>query len=259
MGHIHLGRLPGSKRWSAVVDLLETGAPDIDVIAGSAIAAEKDLAGAVNNAVFVEAVRVLANLPQIARREPFGGGLRRLGLDVPDDPSLLDLASAIGAHLDAVAMSAGRNDFGEISRRALLDTVMDEISSGLPGLFAAEPADLVAATARLAEPRAFSDVARTFFGTLLAETLSYWLDRTLSARVGPGARFGNAGERVEFDRALTQYCAEATRIIKEFAAGWYARNRSSEDDFVRDRAAAFAAVALRKIGEELREKRRSDG
>ena len=258
MGHIHLGRLPGSKRWSAVVDLLETGAPDIDVIAGSAIAAEKDLAGAVNNAVFVEAVRVLANLPQIARREPFGGGLRRLGLDVPDDPSLLDLASAIGGHLDAVAMSAGRNDFGEISRRALLDTVMDKSvpDCGIVRCGTGGPGGRHRQARRTARVLC---VARTFFGTLLAETLSYWLDRTLSARVGPGARFGNAGERVEFDRALTQYCAEATRIIKEFAAGWYARNRSSEDDFVRDRAAAFAAVALRKIGEELREKRRSDG
>lgn len=96
---------------------------------------------------------------------------------------------------------------------------------------------------------------RAFFTRLTRDTLSNWLDRTLSTHVGPNRRFAHAGQRGDFDVALGQYCSEATRIIREFSGGWYGATIFREKTITRERAAGFGYVAFKKIGEELRQKR----
>ena len=111
------------------------------------------------------------------------------------------------------------------------------------------------AAAQIGRPDAFARAARSFFGRLLGDTLGAWLDRTLSAEIGPGGRIASLSARDAFDRAMEQYCAEATRIIREFSAAWYGKTLYREGTITTDRAAAFSAVAMRKIGDELRRKR----
>lgn len=259
MGHIRLATLPATRNWSAVVDLLTSGAPDDQVVAASAIAAENDFIAAASNAVFVEAVRLLAMIPEAARSPDFGRGLRDIGLDVPDRPLLADILFASGTGLNRTARASGdRNDFSEITRRALLGTLSSQIGAALPGLFEADAEDVRAATARMGRTSEFPVLARAFFGRLVADTLASWLDRTLSTHVGEGRRFAHAAERTAFDRALDQYCSEATRIIREFASGWRGKTLYRDGTITTERAAAFGAVSLKKITEELRRKRTAD-
>ena len=83
MGHIHLVTLPGTKRWREVVELLDDRAGFDEVVAASAVAAEKDLADAAKDPALAAAVRLLALIPQAARGEAFGEGLRQLGSRCP--------------------------------------------------------------------------------------------------------------------------------------------------------------------------------
>lgn len=259
MGHIHLGVLPGTRKWKAVVELLASQAPADDVAAASAVAAERDLARATHDPVLVECVRLLALIPQAARAGSFAAELRELGLDVPDRPSLPDLLHATTAAVDRVAQrQARRTDFGELCARALVGTIAARIGGALPSLFGPDTGDVRTAAARMAAPGEFAVAARGLFARLTSETLSSWLDRTLSSHVGPGRRFAHAGERDEFDRALAQYTSEASRIIKEFAGGWYGKTLHRDGTITSERAAAFAAVSFKKIGEELRRKRNAD-
>ena len=259
MGHIHLGVLPKTRAWFDVVDLLTGGATDVAVISASAVAAEATLKRAVDDPVFVEAVRLLAMLPQAAGDREFGRALRDLGIPARDDPDLSELLTAIGAWLDHFAAQNGRNsDFGELSRRALLGTLSVAIGAELPGLLNADAEDVRRSVARLRSGQEFARVARMFFGRLTAEALSSWLDRTLSTHVGPGKRFAHVAERSAFDAALNQYCAEATRMIREFSGGWYWKTLERRGRIDTSDAGAFAAVAFKKIIEELREKRAQD-
>lgn len=280
MGHIHLAVLPGTKKWRQVVALLDAHAADDVVIAASAIAAERDFARAANDPVLVEAVRLLALIPHAARSSDFGAALRDIGLEASDAPLVTDLLLASGRALERTMREEGdRTDFGEIVRRSLIGTLSDRIGDALselladrigdalpelfadrigdalPGLFAADAADVQSAAARMGRPPDFSAAARAFFGRLTADTLASWLDRTLSAKVGPGQRFASVSERAAFDEALDQHCAEATRIIREFAGGWYGKTLHRDGTITQERAAAFAAVAFRKITEELHRKR----
>lgn len=259
MGHFHLATLPGTRKWNAVVDLLASGAPEQEVVAASAVAAEKDFAAAASNAIFVEAVRLLSMLPEAARSPDFGRALRDLGLDAPDRPLITDLLFAAGMGLERTAQRSGnRDDFSEITRRALLGTLSSQIGASLPRLFEVEAEDVRSATARLGRGSEFPAFARAFFGRLVADTLASWLDRTLSAQVGEGKRFAHAGDRAAFDAALDQYCHEATRIIREFAGGWRGKTLYRDGTVSTERATQFGAVCLKKITEELRRKRTVD-
>jgi len=258
MGHIHLGRLPQTMPWKAVVAALDDLATDDTVLALSARAAERELSRAAYDPVFVETVRLLAMIPQAARHKDFGRRLRDLGIPVADAPDLPTLLAAVGEHLGRYAGSNGRSDFGELSARALIGTLTVGIGDRLPMLFGADAEDVGRAASRLASSRGFAGIARSFFARLMADCLASWLDRTLSTRIGPDLRFADLGERAAFDTALAEYCYETTLIVREFSAGWLAKTLAREGRIDTAGAKIFGAVAFKKIGEELRIRRVDD-
>ena len=198
-------------------------------------------------------------IPLAARNDEFGRALRDLGLPARDDPDLMDVVSAAGEWLDRRTRELERSsDFGELSRRALLSTLSLEIGDRLPGLFDATAENVRLQTREFSGSAQFSVLARTFFTRLLSDTLRNWLDRTLSAQVGEGKRFHDIGERSAFDAALGQYCQESTRIVREFAGGWYGKTVHREGEIDTRHAAIFGSVCFKKITEELRFKREPD-
>lgn len=253
MGHVHLGVLPKTVPWNQVVRLLGDGASTVVVAAASARAAERELLGAGNDPVFVEAVRLLLLVPQAARGDDFGDALRRLDLGVGARPGLLDVLAGIEARLDDVARTARqRTDLGEFAGRALVQALAEQIGDGLPGLFDPRPDDVAAAARLLAGRRGLADLARSFFARLVTDSLSSWLDRTLSAQVGPDRRFSGAAERAAFDRALAAHVHGATRIVQEFIPGWTGKRLAEAGTISAAAARDVGAVSLKKIVEELR-------
>lgn len=259
MGHTHLVRLPATRKWRDVVGLLDRGAPPEEVLSASASAVERDLANAAQDPVFVEAVRLLCQIPQAALADNFAASMRHEGLDAGSDPTLLDIALAASLRLDGVRGQArSGNDFSELSARALVSTLSDAFGSALPGLLEPSTLSLKIEVRKFASPEGFERLSRMFFGKLLEGTLRYWLDRTMPAPTGEERRFRTMSDRANFDAAISQYVAESTRIIKEFSRGWYAKNSASEGSVPTANAAAFGYVAFKKIGAELRRKRGAD-
>lgn len=253
MGHNTLGVIPGSRSWRRVASLLEGAATTADVIAQSAKAAENDMLRASNDPVFVEAVRLLLNIPLAARSDDFAGALRSAGLTASGKPELFDLLAAAVERLDQVARDARcRTDLGELAARSMTSTLSELIGGAAPGLFGTTPEDVQAIARRLSWSKGVAELSRQFFGTLVGQTLSYWLDRTLADHVGDGRRFPTAAERHAFETELDHYTAEASRIIKEFSGGWYGKTLHARGSFGTSEAAQFGAVCLKKITQELR-------
>ena len=255
MGHVHLGTLPRSRKWQEVAKLLTEGGSDKAVISAAARAAERDLERAANDPVYVEAVRLLLVVPTAARGADFAAVLNAHGLTVGREPEFLDLLVAVSARLDAVARAhPGRTDLGELAGRALTGALSTTIKDRLPGLFDAEAGDVQRAARALSWPAGIATLTRAFYGRLVSDTLSYWLDRMLATHVGRDARFASAADRAAFDAALTQYVSETTRIIKEFSSGWYGKHVIGAGRLDGSAAAAFGVIALKKILSELRER-----
>jgi len=100
MGHVRLGVLPRSRKWRQVVEHLRLGAGTEVVAASVASAAEASLKRASNDPAFLHAFWLLTQIPLAARGPTFAKDLRRLGLHVPDQPSLLDVTGAVSDEVD---------------------------------------------------------------------------------------------------------------------------------------------------------------
>jgi hypothetical protein len=243
--------------WRRVVSLLDEHAADQVVIAESARAAERQLTAAAQDPVYVETVRMLLAIPLCGRAEDFAEALRESDVPVPDDPELLDLIRAVTRRLNAIATrGSGRSDFGELAGRALISTISVGIGDQLPGLFTATPDDVRATVRKMSWNKGIAAWSRLFYARLVADCLSYWLDRTLAERIGSDRRFPGIAQRSAFDSAVVVYAQEATRIIEEFSSGWYGKTiHRTGGRIEKHDAAVFGAVALKKVVAELQVKR----
>ena len=259
MGHIRLGVLPKSKKWEHVIALLDGGAAVQTIAASAAEAAEGALKRAAGDPGFSHAFWLLTQLPLAAGQADFAGELHRLGLRVRDSPGLLEIVGALSDAIEAHARRHGkRTDFGEMAQLSAAESVTAIVGRSLPGLFGPTANDVKLGIARLATDKNFAEFTREFFARLTRRYLEYYLSRELPNHVGPNARFSSSSELAEFNRDLDLHCREASRILKEFAPGWYGKTRHEEGEITPEAATRFAHVAFKKIRNELRQRREAD-
>jgi len=256
MGHIRLGVLPKTRKWRQVVDELRLGGNVEAVAASASVASEASLQGASNDPAFLHGFWLLTQIPLAARGPNFAGDLRRLGLQVADQPGLMDVVGAVSDAVDRYAREqGGRTDLGEMAQMAAVESLTAIVGPTLPSLFGPGPAEVQRAIGRLAVGDRFSALAREFFARLTQRSLDYYLSRELNRHIGGGERFGDDVARAQFDDALYRHCREASRIIEAFAGGWYGKNVYQGDGLTPDAVRKFAPVAFKKIRAELRKRR----
>ena len=222
----------------------------------AADAAETALQGASKDPAFLHAFWLLTQVPLAARGPEFAADLRRLGVEAPDAPGLMDIAAAISAAVDRQARDAsGRTDLGEMAQMAAVESLTALVGQDLPSLFQPGQGEVQRAIGRFASGDHFSKLAREFFTRLTQRSLDYYLSRELNRHIGAGERFDDDAMRARFDGALEQHCREASRIVEAFAGGWYGKNVYQGDGLTREDVRRFAPVAFRKIRAELRKRR----
>jgi len=260
MGHVRLGNLPRTRKWQQVVALIEGGAGTAQVANATITAAERGLKLASEDKGLVETIWLLTQLPLAAKSDNFADALRSAGLDVSDSPSLMEV---VGAFSDAVdrqlANNGGRTDLGEMAQMAACETMSKVIGSRTQSLFGTTPEDVKNAFSKLATNKQFSIFARDFFSRLTNKCLDYFVSRAISYHVGEGRRFRTLAQQGEFTKALETHCYEASKIVEEFAGGWFSKTNWEKGGISREDAAAFAYVAMKKLVAELKEGARTDG
>lgn len=258
MGHVRLKRLPATRKWHDVVALLAGGAAVEDVAAASADAAGRALDSARRDPVLAHVVWLLTQLPLAARAPDFCEAAQRIGLHIDAEPSLLDVVAAFSEAVDrAGAGPSGRTDLGELARLAAVESVAAAAGSDTPSLFGQPAEDVRLALGKLAAPDRFARLARDFFARLTQRHLGYYLSRAISDHVGPGQTFATAAEHSAFNAALDLHCREASRIVEDFAGGWFSKT-VYRGGITPQKARDFTFVALKKISDELRKREAED-
>ena len=256
MGHVRLGVLPRSRKWRQVVEQLRIGAGVGEIAASAAEAAETSLENAVADPAFLRSFWLLTQVPLAARGPAFIQDMARLGIEVADPVSLMGVVAGLSAAVDRHArQQGGRTDLGEMAQMAAVESLTAVVAPTLPSLFGPGPGEVQQAIGRLASGDRFSVLAREFFARLTQRTLDYFLSRELANHIGPGQRFTDDVARSRFDNALDHHCREASRIVEEFAGGWYGKNVYQRSGLTPDDIRRFAPVAFRKIRAELQKRR----
>lgn len=256
MGHIRLGTLPQSKKWREVVALLNSDAPLEQIAQAAADASERDLTRASDDPVFQHVSNLLVTLPLQARSPSFLEFVTGLGLSEENLTSVTGLLAGLNSAIDAQAYELGRaSDAGDIAKAALLETLSVQLNDRLPSLFEPTPAEVRRALAGFSSGQGFAVLARDFFARLTYRSLDYYLSRELANHTGAGKRFASDAERVAFQQALRQHAFEASRIVQEFAGGWYGKTVWKEQSLDQDAINNFTRFAFTKMRRELGRRR----
>ena len=251
MGHIRLQRLPRTRQWIQVLDLIGGGAGTPELAAATMDASQGGLAAAAKDPGLVHTVWLLTQVPLAARGENFIASLRRLGFEVSSSPGLLEVVGAFTGAIDThLRDRGGRTDLAEMSQMAAAETLMAMAAPHTTTLFGTTSADVQQALRSFSTTKQFSTLAREFFSRLFKKYLTYFLSRELSNYVSGDGRFKNINEHAAFNEALDLHCRQATRIIEEFSGGWFSKT-NFEGGITPDKAAGFVHVALKKLRAEL--------
>ena len=256
MGHIRLGTLPRSKKWQEVVALLEAEAPLERIAEASAIASERDLSRASADPQFQFVANLLVTLPLQARSPEFANYLDHLGMNVGDLASVTDLLTGLSRAIDERAFDLGRgSDAGDLAKLALLESLSVQLHDRLPSLFEPTPIELRKALAGFSSGKGFAVLARDFFARLTYRSLDYYLSRELANHTGAGKRFASDAQRIAFQEALRLHTFETSRIVQEFAGGWYGKTVWKEQHLDQDAVDRFTQYAFTKMRKEFGRRR----
>jgi len=258
MGHIRLGTLPQSKKWRDVIELLDTDASIHAIAEAAARASETDLRRASDDPSFQFVTQLLVRLPLLARAPGFEAEMASLGVDRDALGSVTEFLAGLSTAITHHNFELGRtSDAGELARAALLESLSVQLRDRLPSLFAPTPQEIRGALAAFASGLTFASLARDFFARLTYNSLDYYLSRELANHTGAGKRFSEDADRVAFERALAQHSFEASRIVEEFASGWYGKTVWKEQGLSQDKINDFTRYAFKKMRSELGRRRAS--
>ncbi len=254
MGHIRLGTLPTSKKWRDIVGFLAGNSSLEDIAAATSRAAELDLGRASDDPAFLYVAKLLVELPLKARMpaSAAAGSEFAKGVDVISPDSVSALLGTINEAIDRFTFeNGGSSDFGLMAQSALIESLSSALRDGLPTLFEPEPAEIRSALGQFANGQRFGDLAREFFARLTYKSLDYYLSRELANHTGPGVRFAADADRVTFERALYQHSFETSRIVKEFAGGWYGKTVWRDQNLSDAAIRKFTSYSFNKMRSEL--------
>jgi hypothetical protein len=89
--------------------------------------------------------------------------------------------------------------------------------------------------------------AARFSGISCADRWTIYLSRELANHIGQDGRFRADADRRSFDAALATHCIEASRIVRDFAGGWYGKTVWRDGDLSREAAGRFAGALVQQV------------
>lgn len=255
MGHLRLGRLPKTRRWNAVMNLLDAEPSDTAGVARAVVnAADNRLSRLGHDEALVYCFWLLTRITWAARGPQFRDHLADLGIEVSDSTSALGLVSKVSEQARMVlAQHPESGPFGELASLSLRRALTDTIGTQDLGLFGSSIADVQYACRTYSSRKQFGILATRFFADFFSRTLRYFVDREVANYVGPGRSIPNIQAGQQFGQALDLYARQSAHIVEDFAAGWYSKhNWETQGQISTQEVQGFVSYALRKLRMEVK-------
>lgn len=252
MGHIRLGRLPKTWKWKQVIGLLADGRASVKEIAEStAVAAANAFKNFDSDPGLPYCYWLLTQITWHAKSDDFYEILELLDLDVRDETSALGFVAKVSSHATSEIKDLGKTTiFTEIAQLSMREVLTEIISERSQTLFGTTTEDIRLACASLAAKKQFGLLSRQFFSNFLNRTLQFFISKEISNHVGGGKSFEDVEAVEDFEVALDSFCYQSSKIVEDFAGGWYSK-RNWEGDISYDDARKFVHVAIEKLKSEL--------
>ena len=253
MGHIRFGKMPKSRKWEQVVELLGNEYGNVASLAQATLHATKSILKALNNDVGIQnSFWVLTQLTLKAKSKEYLQALKSIGIDIsPDSQDTLSFTADLSSNLtELIKKSETETVFSEIARLSCLSVISDVLSSQTPNLFGNDLSDIQDIFRTYSSKQNFAELSKNYFAEFLSRSIKYFISTEAYNHVGDKLRFKNVAELSDFENALTTYCRQSARIVQEFAGGWYSKTEY-EKGIGFEEVTKFIPVALKKMYKEL--------
>jgi hypothetical protein len=251
MGDKRLGRLPKTRKWRQVVQLMDSGG-DVGAIAASSLdAVRAGLTGASHDPAFINTLSGIFDFLDCAASHDLVGTMRQRGYDVPADATVFDIVQGLKSDLDSrIKPLSRRSDLGEVAQNAFTETLLRHATATSASLFETTPETVQSNLKKQTSGEGMKSLMHDFFSSFTSRYLSYYLSRELSDHVGWNKRLGSVEGQREFEKAFDLYVRQTVRIADEFTPGWFGKTRFKRA-LDADSVAKFAHVAIKKICREF--------
>lgn len=236
LGHIRLGPLPKSKKWSQVVEAvtgaglpvyaLSSSASHVNEIAAKALKATRST---LTRASYDAGVRytfyLLTQIVLSSRKPDWQNRLSQHGIFLSEQSSVFDLTAEVQGAIDRFIghTAIGATDIREMAQQAAGEALTSLLSEGKPAIFEElQSHDLRKALHALSTKKGFGALGQKFFARFVARFLNFHLSRITAEGLG-APRLQNLGYIAEFNEALTIHCEESSRIVRDFCGDWYSK------------------------------------
>lgn len=254
VGHIRFGKMPKTRSWKQVAQLLADDGADATQVAKATIkAASKALDQVPDDPGMIAAFHALTQVTLRARDADYEAALQRIGIDVSGVSDHFELVSRISRHIqDAIEQSGRGSVFSEMARLAAAGVLSKRMAGEMPSLFKGSAEDVRAALRKLSTKKNFASLSQDYFADFLQRGLKYFTSMEIHNHVGPSGdyRFKDVNSVAEFNDALGTFCRQSARIVEQFSGGWYSKTEY-EKGIGPEEVRGFLHIAMDKLRREL--------
>lgn len=256
MGHSRLGKIPTTRQWKSVVELLtsqqeKSPAEDIENISRQSLnATEQALGFAMSDEGLRVTFFLLTKLAELAKERNWQQKLEEIGVRVTECESATDLCFAIQDAIDErIEQKSLDSDVSEIARQAAGDALHHLFQVHQLRLLGDDKSSVLSAMKSISSKKGYAELGHTFFSQFLSRFLNFYLSRATASSTGSD-RFHQVGDVSEFNNALRTHCRQSSLIVRDFCGSWFSKT-SFKEGITQKNSSGFLKVALGKISKEL--------
>lgn len=254
MGHIRLGRIPKTKLWAGLFDTLAThGIDTIKLSKTIAEAAAKKYSSLESNQAINYCFWILVRIASASRSKNFTGALRELGINIDEINSGIKFVQEISKTVqENISKRSQRTVYDEMAELSLREVLSANIIEESRTLFGTNPEDIKSACIKMSKRNRFGIIAKEFFSQFMCRSIQFITDKEVSNYIGPEKPIKNNNQLVYFREDLYRYCYETSKIIEDFADGWFSKHSWESNNKISEKeTSSFTSYALKKLQMEL--------
>jgi hypothetical protein len=196
---------------------------------------------------------LLTRITWLARNQNFINQLKELDLKITDKSTAFGFISAVSDNArQKCATLPGSSVFREMANLALKESLSKTILTSTPSLFGSSLSSIQEACREYSTKDNFGNLSRIYFSSFLTRFLNYFIDKEISNHIGPAFSLENIEDVNGFTNALSTYSWQVSKIMEDFASGWYAKKNWETQGLITEvDAQKFVAIALRKLQMEI--------
>lgn len=253
MGHIRVGRLPKTKKWTQVVEAIKADEKQLSRIANETIEATgRDISKLSDDPSVYYPFFILSQIISKIDSKNFFDELNKLGINSHDITSTLDFINRISEFVQEEIRKNGnpKDLVSEIALKAFTESLTRVSFGESQSIFGSSIEDIRKAISKYKSPERFAELARIYFSTFLNRYLQYYLSKETSNLVNPEYGFQNIGHLNGFDESIKTYSFQSSKIIEDFAGGWFSKKKWL-GELNENEIRSFLYVAFKKLKAEL--------